>query len=46
MLLQVKEHFSLDYYGQVRGKNDVLLYGNFSDPRGAKVKKMRALGSR
>lgn len=35
---QVKAHFSLDYESRVRGKNEVLLYGNFSDPKGGKVR--------
>lgn len=35
---QVKAHFGLDYESRVRGKNEVLLYGNFSDPKGGKVR--------
>lgn len=35
---QVKAHFSLDYESRVRGKNELLLYGNFSDPKGGKVR--------
>lgn len=34
---QVKAHFSLDYESRVRGANDILLYGNFSDPKGGRV---------
>lgn len=37
-LLQVKAHFSLDYENRVRGENEVLLYGNFGDPKGGKVR--------
>lgn len=33
----MKAHFGLDYENRVRGKNEVLLYGNFSDPKGGKV---------
>lgn len=29
----------MNYEGRVRGKNEVLLYGNFSDPKGGKVRK-------
>lgn len=36
---QVKAHFGLDYESRVRGKNEVLLYGNFSDPKGGKVRR-------
>lgn len=38
---QVKAHFGLDYESRVRGKNEVLLYGNFSDPKGGKVRQER-----
>ncbi|CAM9231099.1 unnamed protein product, partial [Hapterophycus canaliculatus] len=34
---KVKAHFGLDYETRVRGKNELLLYGNFSDPKGGKV---------
>ncbi|CAN0561591.1 unnamed protein product, partial [Ectocarpus sp. 12 AP-2014] len=34
---KVKAHFGLEYENRVRGKNEVLLYGNFSDPKGGKV---------
>ncbi|CAM9362495.1 unnamed protein product [Pylaiella littoralis] len=34
---KVNAHFGMNYEGRVRGKNEVLLYGNFSDPKGGKV---------
>lgn len=34
----MKAHFGLDYENRVRGKNEVLLYGNFSDPKSGKVR--------
>lgn len=35
--MQVKTHFGLNYESRVHGKNESLLYGNFSDPKGNKV---------
>ncbi|CAM9175434.1 unnamed protein product [Chrysoparadoxa australica] len=34
---KVQEHFKLDWQSRVRGQNDALIYGNFSDPKGGKV---------
>lgn len=36
---KVKAHFGLDYESRVRGRNEVILYGNFSDPKGGKVRR-------
>ncbi|CAM9135038.1 unnamed protein product, partial [Choristocarpus tenellus] len=34
---KVKTYFNMDYNGSIRGVNEVLVYGNFSDPKGGKV---------